>query len=105
MILPYAAVFTTVFGLLIYQQHEPIILALTLGISLIYYVQQHFQSPSQGFSKIVKGDFIYQICFIAWLYYYNIHYFMHYIPLLLSNVGKINWMAYQRNGETIITVQ
>lgn len=105
MIIPYTAVFITVFGLLIYQQSQVYILFTTLGISLVYYIQKYFQTPPKQGSKLIRGDLFFQIAFMAYLYWFNLTHFLHYIPLLLSNVGKLQWLANQKSEQVYISIQ
>lgn len=105
MIVPYAAVFTTVFGLLIYQQSQVYILLTTLAISLVYYIQRYFQTPAKQGCKLLRGDLLFQIAFVAYLFYFKVTHFLYYIPLLLSNVGKLQWLANQKGEEMNVTIQ
>lgn len=98
MILPYSIVFTLVFGLLIYQEQQIIIVLVSLVISVLFYVHQCIIAKNYGLRKVFSGDFIYQIAFMVWLVVFRIPHFLHYIPLLLSNVGKLYIMAVSKNG-------
>lgn len=98
MIIPYALVFTLVFGLLIYQDQQIIIVILSLVISVLFYIHQCLVAKTYGLRKVFSGDFAYQMAFMLWLAIFKVPYFMHYIPLLLSNTGKIYVMAVSKNG-------
>ena len=105
MILPYAVIFTLVFGLLIYQEQQLIIILVSLVISILFYIHQCIVAKTYGIRKVFSGDFGYQLAFMLWLAVFRVPYFMHYIPLLLSNVGKIYIMAVSKHGEHPSTVQ
>lgn len=99
MILPLAIVFTAAFGVLIYQEQQLTIVAMSVAISLVFYLHQCWVSKTYDWRKALTGDLPYQLTFIAWLLLFRVPHFMHYIPLLLSNVGKVYIIASQKGGE------
>ena len=99
MIFPYALAFAILFALLIYQDQHLTIIALTLIISVLFYTHQCIVAKTYGLRKVFTGDFVYQLGFMVWLVAFRVPYFMHYIPLLLSNVGKIHIMVTSKHGE------
>ncbi len=104
MILAYSAVFATVFALLLYQEQQLIIIALTLFMSIIFYIHQCIIAKTHGIIKIIKGDFPYQLAFALWLYVFEASHFIYFIPLLLGIVGRIYVMAvFGRSDVTTIS--
>ena len=99
MIFPYAVVFAILFAVLIYQDQQLTIIGITLVISVLFYTHQCIVAKTYGLRKVFTGDFIYQLCLMAWLIIFRVPFFMHYIPLLLSNVGKIHIMVASKHGE------
>ena len=98
MILPYTIVFALVFVLLIYQEQFITIVIVSLLISILFYIHQCVVAKTYGLRKVFSGDFLYQIALMVWLVSFKLPHFMYYIPVLLSNVGKIYIMAVSKNG-------
>lgn len=98
MILPYAGVFASVFGLLIYERQHYIIILVSLAISAIFYTHQCLIAKTTTFDRLHKGDLPYQLLLGIWLYYFEAPHFLHFIPYLLGNVGRIYIMATFKSG-------
>lgn len=105
MILPYAGVFAAVFGLLIYENQHYIIILVTIAISAIFYIHQCLVAKTYCFNRLHRGDLPYQLLFAIWLFYFQAPHFLHYIPYLLGNVGRIYIMATFKSGEIKTTTQ
>lgn len=45
------------------------------------------------------SDLPFQLIFAVWLLFFKPPYFMHYIPLILGNIGRIYIMAVYKTGE------
>lgn len=106
MIIPYVAIWATIFGYLIIDNNPIAIIQMSLGMMVVFYIHQSIKIKSYNFlRRIFIGDCLYQLAYMAWLYYFEIHYFMHFIPLMLSNVGKNAIMADKKNGEVMMVVQ
>ena len=71
---------------------------MALTISVGFYIYQCILVKAYGLKKVLSGECLYQIGFMLWLYFFNANTFMHFIPLLLSCVGKLYIMAAQKNG-------
>jgi hypothetical protein len=104
MILVYSLLFTAAFGLLTYQGNQALMVFVSLGVSVLFYIHQCVIAKTYGLRKVLSGDFLYQLAFMGWLLYFRAPHFLHYIPLLLSNVGKVTIMALQK-GEQHTAVQ
>jgi hypothetical protein len=99
MVLPYTVVLVIIFGILIYKDHHLLIVLLSLAISAIFYIHQIAITKKYTVGKMIGGDLPYQLAFALWLFAFKPPFFMHYIPFLLGNVGRLYIMTVYRSGE------
>lgn len=71
----------------------------------MYYAQRNLQDKEQSITKLLRGEFPTHILFLAWLYYYKVPYFLHYIPIILNSTGKVYWLLKEKNIEIVTVVQ
>ena len=68
-------------------------------MSLLFYGHQAVIAKNYSWSRVLKGDFLFQLAYAIWCYAFGMTYFMYYIPLLLGDVGRLHVMTAQMTGE------
>lgn len=99
MVLAYTAIFVTVFVLLIYKELHFVTVLLSLTISAVFYIHQFAITKKYTLQKMIRGDMIYQLFFCLCLLIFKPPFFVHYIPLILGNIGRMYLMTIYKTGE------
>lgn len=97
MVVAHSLAFAVCLGYTLYNESAYQYLLISLSISFVYYGQRNLNEKEQSIAKLLKGEFPTQLLFMVWLYFFKVPYFLHYIPLILSNAGKLYWLLNEKN--------
>jgi predicted membrane metal-binding protein len=91
--------------MLIHLDQTAYISLATILFTSIYYMRIYMDERDKFINKIKNGEFFHQLAFLAWLYFFSQQDFMFFVPLILSNVGKIYSIFHGKDEDNQSTIE